>query len=100
MSNVSRPTGKLPQNWNEYLKNSENKKELFEYLADALLQLDQDLHLVTNKGPIIKSHSANSSLREVPCGRMEEADGRMIWHVRDALLQGSPCLFAHLIRTF
>lgn len=65
---------------------------MFNYLADALLKEASNLQIVTNKGPIIRSSTPDSSLTEVPCGGMEEADGRIIWHVRDATLHGTKCV--------
>lgn len=33
---------KIPRNWNEFLKNSENKEELFVFLAEKIYQNDFD----------------------------------------------------------
>lgn len=80
---------KLPPKWEDYLKNSENKEELFKFLAKEFLTFDENLQKVTNEGSLIKATTHESSLKDVTCGKMEEADGRIIWHVRDAVIHGA-----------
>ncbi|CAG9759889.1 unnamed protein product [Ceutorhynchus assimilis] len=76
--------GKLPLNWKDYLRNDENKTELFAFLPVELLSLLQDIRIVSNVGSEIKSSvSLGSLLRDISLEGLEEADGRIILHSMD-----------------
>lgn len=79
----------IPPDWNDYLKNDENKAELFGFLANALLRMNTNLEVVTNVCDVVKARGTRSELHDAPCGNMEEADARIIWHARDAVSQGA-----------
>lgn len=64
--------------------------ELFNYLASDLLNDDGDLQIVTNIGTEIHaSNKSLSSLNKTSCDSMEEADGRIILHVKDTVKYGA-----------
>ncbi|CAG9762637.1 unnamed protein product [Ceutorhynchus assimilis] len=82
--------GELPKKWDEYLKNSSNKVELFEYLAKGSLAETEELNVVTNVGVTLRaSVPASSSLNEALCDQIEEADGRVILHLADMVQHGT-----------
>ncbi|KAK3921529.1 Chromosome-associated kinesin KIF4 [Frankliniella fusca] len=80
--------------WDDYLKNDGNKSDLFIYLAEAALQIN-NLQVVTNIKDIIKVSSfrpQGSALENVNCAGMEEADGRLFLHAKDMVEHGSKCV--------
>jgi hypothetical protein len=84
-------SGKLPSNWDDYLKNFSNKREreLFTFLAEQCIRGCEQLHIVTNVDDVIcASVPEISHLNGVSCGSREEADGRVILHVRDMMRVG------------
>ncbi|CAG9764471.1 unnamed protein product [Ceutorhynchus assimilis] len=75
---------KPPLNWKDYLRNDENKTELYAFLSAELLSLLQDIRIITNVGSEIKSSvSLGSFLRDISLQGLEEADGRIILHAMD-----------------
>jgi hypothetical protein len=95
---VVRPTGKLPpQNkWNDFLRDSHNKKELFNYLSSKKQDMsaigeEKSIH-ITDGTSVIHVGSGSSM---VDCYH-EEADTRLIVHLLHALNAGSEVI---LIRT-
>jgi hypothetical protein len=82
-------SGKLPGNWEDYLKNASNKRELFKFLAEQCVSGLQLLQIVTNVEDVITASDPGiSALRGVACGSREEADGRVILHIRDMMKSG------------
>jgi len=86
---VSLPT---PAHWHVFLRNSQNKVELFDFLATLLVKYQSNetrLKIVTNVGDVIRGNSAATScLLGASCKSMEEADGRIILHVFDMVKSG------------
>ena len=84
----------MPSNWKSFLRNEENKRELFTFLNTKIASADtlgKDV-LVTQDENVLTS---NSSLEMPPCDH-EEADTRLVVHITSALNNGC-CSF--LIRT-
>lgn len=54
-----------------------------------MLERAEDLQVVTNVGPKIRSNKGTTFLNEVDCDSLEEADGRVILHVKDAVQHGA-----------
>lgn len=80
----------MPKDWGDYLRNAMNKEELFRFLASFILNADGNMQVVTNIDDVI--HTINgcpSNLDHVSCSHMEEADGRMLLHVKDMVLHGA-----------
>ncbi|KAE8744656.1 hypothetical protein FOCC_FOCC008717 [Frankliniella occidentalis] len=84
---------KQHRQWEDYLKNDGNKAELFSYLAEMALKYN-NVQIVTNVNETIKSNfsSKGSSLHNVSCAGMEEADGRIFLHAKDMVHHGSKSL--------
>lgn len=106
--------GILPKNWEGYLKNSENKRELFPFLARKILE-SLNVHCVTNVAnkllpssitpvfPLLITYrySYQFSLQEMEFPGhglsglhnrnidAEEADGRIMMHVHDMVIHGA-----------
>lgn len=79
----------MPSNWEDYLKNDNNKRELFTFLSGKCLGGFEQLHIVTNVDDVILASLPDiSPLNGVSCGSREEADGRVILHVRDMIGAG------------
>ncbi|CAG9768430.1 unnamed protein product [Ceutorhynchus assimilis] len=75
--------GLIPKKWEEYLKNPQNKEELFEYLAITLLEVIHEVQLVTNVKAVIQVNCEQTNPSNRSCKNMEEADGRIILHIQD-----------------
>ncbi|CAG9770257.1 unnamed protein product [Ceutorhynchus assimilis] len=87
--------GLMPKNWDEYLKNSQNKEDLFSYLASVLIEEVTELHLVTNVNlKIVSNRNKCRSLEGVDCSGMEEADSRIFLHLKDVI---GNCLELHVM---
>ncbi|KAK3916080.1 Potassium channel GORK [Frankliniella fusca] len=88
------PFPKRLKQWEDYLRNAANKSELFTYLAEMALKTEK-LTIVTNVNDTIKVSRVNpkdSSLDNVSCALMEEADGRIFLHAQEMVLHGAKCL--------
>ncbi|KAG7161876.1 hypothetical protein Hamer_G007542 [Homarus americanus] len=70
-------SGPLPSNWQNFLRNSDNKEELFSFLSEQLV-VKESKQLVLTVPP--RKDTANLA----PCNH-EEADTRMMVHAADAL---------------
>ena len=66
--------GKLPRNWRTFLCDSTNKTELFEFLADKVVEQRYEKTVVVTKGSGALSNNIMTDLKELsPCNH-EEAD--------------------------
>ena len=85
-NNVPIPKGK---EWQNFLKVSENKDELFKYLSDELISAthSSDYHFVSTKGELVVSNKT-LDLSRISNSDQEEADSRMILHLFDAAIEG------------
>ena len=85
-NNVPIPKGK---EWQNFLKVSENKDELFKYLSDELISAthSSDYHFVSTKGELVVSNKP-LDLSRISNSDHEEADSRMILHLFDAAIEG------------
>ncbi|KAE8742640.1 hypothetical protein FOCC_FOCC011820 [Frankliniella occidentalis] len=85
-------TSPVPRNWSDFLCNDKNKEQLFKLLAySAVLNLPEVL-VVTNLGETIvvnqqQTGQPSTTLSGLTC-TMEEADTRIIMHLKDAVLSG------------
>ncbi|KAK3910268.1 Chromosome-associated kinesin KIF4 [Frankliniella fusca] len=79
----------LPSNFQEFMKNSQNKTELFRFLAYSALA-SPGLHCVVNMGDtMMASTDVPSHLAGVSCALQDEADGRLFLHVLDMVQHGA-----------
>ncbi|KAK3922349.1 HTH-type transcriptional repressor GlcR [Frankliniella fusca] len=81
--------GTIPKDWPDYLKHSENKKELFGYLSARFVREMECFQVATNVGDTFQTHEISSTcLKRQHCLAMEEADPRIISHVMDMAKNG------------
>ena len=85
-SNVSIPTGK---EWQNYLKVSENKKDLFCYLSNEIVNqsTSNNYQLLSTQDEVVLCNK-QIDLSHVSKSDHEEADSRMILHLFDAAIHG------------
>ena len=89
--------GKLPVRWSDFLFVSENKKELFHFLAKEIhghsFKENKQI-LVTMDTKVL----AVNSPAMPPCSH-EEADSRIFIHILDALEEGNNCFMIRTVDT-
>ncbi|CAG4961627.1 unnamed protein product [Parnassius apollo] len=90
---------KLPNNWSNFLKNSQNKEELFKLLGCYALQGNLGIHIVTNIGPTIKSSVPTNTLLTGLNVTSEEADSRIILHAKDMVMNGATNIIIHTVHS-
>ena len=82
---------KLPRNWSCFLRNSQNKQELFQLLAECATSIDsREKQIISSCAEDILSSNPLEDMsrsRLAPCSH-EEADTRMFLHVVDAVQAG------------
>ena len=81
---------KTPSNWKSFMRDDNNKTELFQFLAEKMCEAQTSTVIVT-KGEEAISNSSKSLDSLTPCYH-EEADTRIFVHARDATLEGSTSL--------
>ena len=80
-------SSKTPSDWRAFLRDSNNKTELFNYLADKISQMPStNVIIVTNGEDAVSNHPMDTS-GIAPCSH-EEADTRMFVHARQAVEEG------------
>ena len=75
------------KNFNEFLRDDENKTELFYMIADAVTSFQSETLLVSTKGDSVKSNQSIDTLGLEECNH-EEADTRMFVHLNHASRSG------------
>ena len=83
------PNTNLPGNWSLFLREEDNKKELFLFLAEELSSLPNEKDIISTHGcDIIHNLQDDNSVEFIcPCSH-EEADTRLILHMADASQKG------------
>ncbi|KAL9966137.1 hypothetical protein ACROYT_G024162 [Oculina patagonica] len=78
---------KLPQNWQAFLEDSSNKKELFDFLTKQVetASFPDDKFVYITSGENVISSCPRQQMQS--CNH-EEADTRILVHVKDALAKG------------
>ena len=80
-------TGKIPPNWHSFLRDDDNKTELFNFLVDKIVEnCTENTVLVTQKEDVLCNLQFNVE-GLMPCNH-EEADIRIFLHVRHAVAGG------------
>ena len=76
--------GSLPSNWSTFLRCSDNKRELFPFLSQHLIELFEQSKFLeaTDNGMVVSNQLVDLSTR-MPCN-IEESDGRMFLHAHHA----------------
>lgn len=67
--------------WQQFLW-KENKQELFQFLAQCIVSLNEEKQVITTNGP-----ACNNTANLAPCSH-EETDTRMFLHAADAVEEG------------
>ena len=92
-SHRTRVSAKIPipkgVEWQKFLKDNQNKDELFQFIGQELQRstVESTYHLLTTKADIVLSNKATDISALSPC-QQEEADTRMMLHLRHAAMQG------------
>ena len=77
----------IPKDFHSFLRNDENKNELFQMIANHLTNVEGNLVIISTKMEHVVSNSAGGLADLEPCNR-EEADTRLIVHVIDGVRKG------------
>jgi len=83
------PNVKLPSYWKNFLRNDDNKDELFQFLANASVSQDtgNKVILLTIHKSVVSSNPVVNLDGLLPCSH-EEADTRILLCVKDAMNYG------------
>ena len=79
---------KVPSNWRNFLRDNDNKTDLFNFLADKIEQMSSPNMVIVTKEDNVLSNHTNSLEGVSPCSH-EEADTRIFVHARHAAQEGS-----------
>ncbi len=80
------PNNAIPKNWGEFLRLSENKKELFAFLSREVITMPTDKQIISTLLDDVIYRQERDKEGLAPCSH-EEADTRMMVHVADAAKQ-------------
>lgn len=80
--------GKLPLNWQNFLRDNDDKTELFNLLSDKIAQVSTPKIVTVTKDDDVSSQMIDINQLVAPCSH-EEADARIFVHARHAAEQGS-----------
>lgn len=96
---VSKNT-KLPGNWKNFLRNDDNKDELFQFLGQECISNDTGDKIIisTLLDSVISSRGDQNTDGLQPCSH-EEADTRMLLHVKDAMNCGYKSVMIRTVDT-
>lgn len=91
---------KLPGNWKNFLRNDENKEELFRFLGHQSVSEDTgDKVIISTIGEsVVCSRQNQCTDRLQPCSH-EEADTRILLHVQDAVVSGVKSVMIRTVDT-
>lgn len=79
--------GKIPSNWRNFLRENDNKAELFNFLADKITRVaTPNVVIVTKEEDAVSNRTINLA-GVAPCSH-EEADTRVFVHARHAIEAG------------
>lgn len=70
----------LPQNWNNFLKNSQNKTDLFKFLALEMMQIQCGKEIVSTYGETVLTNLETVATDDISPTNHEEADTRLFLH--------------------
>jgi hypothetical protein len=88
---------KIPKNWNDFLRNSANKEELFDFLSNKVSnhQFIEGKYVYITSGISVKT---NHCVKMPDCNH-EEADTRILVHLIHALEQGAKFIQVRTVDT-
>ena len=90
----------IPSNWQEFLHAEENKRELFEFLANETRKLaSSDKEVIATLGQEALTYPPLCDISNLsPCTH-EETDSRMMVHVADAVTKGHTSIVIRTVDT-
>lgn len=88
---------RIPTNWKDFLRNSDNKTDLFDFLSDVV----QNAHWINGKDIYITKGSTvlTNSDKQMPSCTHEEADTRIVVHIKHAIQSGHSKVFIRTVDT-
>ena len=78
----------IPGNWKDFLLISENKTELFSFLASSVTAIETDKQIISTYQEEILCTQPRDMLGLAPCTQ-EEADSRIMLHLKDIVMEGN-----------
>ena len=76
--------------WKDFLRNTKNKIQPFSLLANHALRDSNNKHVVTNVGDVVRSsRQCGTAIAGLSWCSSEEADGRIIAHLKDMVKYGA-----------
>ena len=82
------PLNAIPGNWPEFLRVSDNKTELFSFMAKTVVEIDTDKQVITTHNSDVLCTNRQDVSGLAPCSH-EEADTRILLHLEDAVRHGN-----------
>ena len=83
------PSVTVPQNWQDFLRSDDNKKELFSFLSKQVVTVAiEDKQVIATNGTGIFCSPPVTEVRKLSSCSHEEADTRMIVHFANAVEKG------------
>ena len=91
--------GKIPSNWPIFLRENDNKTELFIFLADRIVEMcTANVVIATREEDFVSNRAI--SLEGVPLCSQEEADTRIFVYARQAAAEGSKVIMIKACDTY
>ena len=84
-------TSKTPSNWRNFLRDDNNKTELFHFLADKICEVQTSSTVIVTKGEDVISNS-RKPLGDISLCSHEEADTQIFLHAKNTTVDGSKTL--------
>ena len=82
---------KMPKNWQSFLRDDNNKTELFHFLADKIAEMHTVNVVIVTKEELALSTQVINLDHVAPCSH-EEADTRIFVHAKHAVMEGNQTL--------
>ena len=82
------PLNAIPGYWYEFLRISDNKTELFSFLAKTVVEIDTDKQVITTHNTDVLCTNCKDVSGLAPCSH-EEADTCILLHLKDAARRGN-----------
>jgi hypothetical protein len=89
---------KVPQNWRSFLRDNDNKTELFHFLADKISEIETLNTVIVTRGEYDVSNQAVNLDAVAPCSH-EEADTRLFVHAHLMIVANDTDVLAIAVST-
>ena len=97
-----KPTTRIPANWESFLGCNENKRELFNFLADCVTANDmsnEGKYILSTKEDRVVCTPTTLDIKSISPSSQEEADTRLFLHAKDAVNAGHVNLMISTVDT-